>query len=198
MATPIPIINTASVAQRLEMLAVQFTGTLFHWDQHDYNQQWITAAASEAEFLTHMNLVASKVGTQAQGKGLYLTPKPSSYTAKHKGTEELMVVTISNAPFIDATKNPTSGTALYALAPTTNDILKAVDHLGNPPKLLIKFGNYYRLSTVTGITLSTDLKTVLASLPAWKTELWQQADKNAYHALKKQAVDNRVPGADTW
>jgi hypothetical protein len=195
MSSPVVLV---AKHEQLEALATPKTIKLFHWDKAEYNDQWIKASISQEAFTKHMVFVSTKTGTQAQGRGLYLTPDPSAYTVKTKESDELLVVQCINTPFIDVTTNPADDSELYKVATTKDAILKVADATGNPPKLLIQYGKYYRLSTIAGVTITADLNHAdFDQVKEWGQKLVTQSDRTAYKALKKQATKNNVPNI-TW
>jgi hypothetical protein len=177
--------------QQLESIAqlTLKTITLAHWDEKIYNQNWISACTTECGFIAQAKGVARVAGKQAQGMGLYLLEHPAQYAPK-RGSDNLLIVTCTNTPFIDASRNPVKGTPLFAVYSKKEDVI-AQEENGEPPKFLMKYGGYYRLTTVKGVQMTNNLRNLNSvKLNDWKEKLVRLSDRAGYNALKTQASDS--------
>jgi hypothetical protein len=167
--------------------ASRVTLDLAHWDEEDRNRAWVEALRSAETFLGHIKHVAGQVGTQAQGKGLFLLTRPDQYSPK-PGSANLMIVTCVNTPCLDITAEPKPDSRLYKQGFTNKAAVYTQEENGAPPKMLMKYGGYYRLTTIEGVAVTTSLDGVNpTTIEDWRTRLARLSDRSGYNAFKAQA-----------
>ncbi len=159
------------------------TGTWYAWGKKEYMEAWITTTTPMIEYA--LSIKGGEVSPQ--GAGLYLA-SAAWRSSTYANTEAHLLIAILHAvPTIDV-RNKEQMMALETLGLTLDDLYEK-DNLVEMLLIYPTNGNYARLTTKTGVLLTTDLTKV--DTVALKAD-YKKFGSDAKAVFKTQALESKL------